>query len=208
MWSSKIQHNGPTSGLIKYWLGRILLQSLGWKVEGEFPADSKFIMVGAHHTSNWDFVIGLSAMFVYRLRGSWMGKASLFHQPVGWFMRALGGIAIDRAASSGVVEQMVEQFNQHEKLVVLIAAKGTRSKTDFWKSGFYQIALQAKVPVVCGSIDYSTRTARAGNAFLLSGDVKQDMDRIRAYFEKVQGKYPELEDNIRLREEQTVKMDE
>lgn len=99
----RIQHNGPSTGIVKYWLARLWLQLLGWNVVGEFPQSSKFILVGGPHTSNWDFVIGIPALYVLRLKAYWMGKDTLFKWPYGSIMRALGGISIDRRSAHGVV---------------------------------------------------------------------------------------------------------
>lgn len=202
MWSSRIQHKGPSTGIVKYWLARVWLQLLGWKVTGKLPDDKKFVLVGAPHTSNWDFVIGIPALYVYRLKTYWMGKDALFRWPYGFVMRALGGIAIDRSSAHGVVTQTANQLRNSESLVIMIPAKGTRKKTDYWKSGFYHIAQQAGVPVVCGYLDFATKTARIEYAFVPSGNVKQDMDAVRAFYASARGKYVQLEDRIRLKEEE------
>ncbi len=201
MWPPRIQHNTASTGIIKYWLARLWLQLLGWKVTGELPPYSKFVLTGGPHTSNWDFVIGIPALYVLRVRARWMGKHSLFKWPWGIFMRKLGGIPIDRSNARGTVAQTVAQFRQQQKLVVLIPAKGTRGKTDYWKSGFYHIARLAEVPVVCAYLDFASKTARVGHCFFPTGEVKKDMDAVRAFFAPARGKHIELEDNIRLREE-------
>lgn len=197
----RIQHNGPSTGIVKYWLARLWLQLLGWNVVGEFPQSSKFILVGGPHTSNWDFVIGIPALYVLRLKAYWMGKDTLFKWPYGSIMRALGGISIDRRSAHGVVAQTAQQLNQHDRLVVLIPAKGTRTKTRYWKSGFYHIAREANVPVVCSYLDYASKTACVGYSFYPSGNVKQDMQAVRQFYTSVSGKHPHLEDIIRLKEE-------
>ena len=201
MWPPQIQHNADSTGLVAYWLSRLWLRLLGWEVKGTIPPYAKFVLVGAHHTSNWDFFIALPVLYVYRIKVYWMGKDSLFKWPVGGIMRALGGIAIDRSSPQGMVAQMAQRFREAESLVVAIPAKGTRSKRKYWKSGFYHIAREAGVPVVCGTLDYSTKTAYLGYSFEPTGDIKADMDKVREFFAPVHGKYPELEDNIILKEE-------
>ena len=201
MWPSRIQHNAPSTGIIKYWLARLWLQLLGWKVTGELPPDSKFVLVGGPHTSNWDFVIGIPALYVFRIKAYWMGKDSLFKWPFGFFMRRLGGIPIDRSSAQGVVAQTASKLKHADRLVILIPAKGTRGKTRYWKSGFYHIARLADVTVVCGYLDFSTKTARIGYSFRPSGNIPEDMEKVRAFFAPARGKHPELEDNIRLKEE-------
>ena len=116
-------------------------------------------------------------------------------------MKCLGGIAIDRSSPQGVVEQIVQRFNESEKLVVLITPSATRKKKDHWKSGFYWIAHAAQVPILCGYPDFSRKEACIGLSFVPTGDIKNDMERIREFYEGRQGKYPELTTTIRLKEE-------
>jgi len=188
-------------GIIRYNLGRAWLALFGWKVTGEVPPGSKFVLVGAPHTSNWDFPFAIAACFVYRIKIHWMGKDSLFRWPYGWLMRLLGGIPIDRSHHRGVVNQIADAFKHRDELIIVIAAKGTRKKTEYWKSGFYWIAHSAQVPILCGYLDYKNKKTCIGLSFMPSGDVKQDMEKIRAFFGELHGKQAGLEDNIRLREE-------
>ena len=201
MWPPRVQHKAPSTGIVKYWLARTWLQLLGWNVTGELPPDKKFVLIGAPHTSNWDFVIAIPALYVLRIKAYWMGKHSLFRWPLGYFMRRLGGIPIDRRSAHGVVAQTVQQFQQNERLVILIPAKGTRGKTRYWKSGFYHIARLAGVSVVCGYLDFDSKTAHIGYSFRPSGNIREDMDRVREFFAPARGRHVELEDSIRLKEE-------
>lgn len=173
----------------------------GWDVAGEIPPGSKFVLVGAPHTSNWDFLFTMAAVRVLRLKISWMGKHTLFKGPLGVIMRWLGGIPINRTSAHGVVEQMVERFAKAEKLVVAVAPCGTRKRGEYWKSGFYWIALNAQIPILCGYLDYGRKQAGVGLSFVPSGDMEGDMDRIRAFYEGVQGKKPELQTAVRFRDE-------
>lgn len=173
----------------------------GWDVVGQVPAGGKFVLIGAPHTSNWDFPFGLAALYIYRLKVSWMGKDALFRKPFGGVMRWLGGIAIDRDSPHGVVEQITEQFRNSQKLVVLITPSATRKKRDYWKSGFYRIACAAQVPILCGYLDYKRKQAGLGLSFVPTGAIKNDMDRIREFYQGIQGKRPELTTRIRLQDE-------
>jgi len=197
----KLTHNAPASGLIKYWLGRCLFWFAGWDVIGELPKDGKFVLIGAHHTSNWDFPYGMAAIFIYRLKASWMGKDALFKWPLGIVMRSLGGVAIDRSSPHGVVEQITQQLKKSEQLVIMLAADGTRKKMEFWKSGFYWIAHKAQVPVVCGYLDYRRKEACIGLSFVPTGNVKQDMDKIRDFYRGIEGKRGNQETPVRLNDE-------
>lgn len=130
-----------------------------------------------------------------------MGKSSLFKWPLGILMRSLGGIAIDRSSHHGVVDQTAERLKNTEKLVILLAADGTRKKMDHWKSGFYWIAYKAQVPIVCGYLDYSSKQACIGLSLIPTGDVKRDMDKIRDFYKKIKGKKPEQQTPVYLNDE-------
>ena len=197
----KITHNGPISGFIPYCIGRLWMGIFGWDVIGQVPHGEQFVLVGAPHTSNWDFPFALATFYIFRLKISWMGKDTLFKKPFGKIMRWLGGMPIDRSGEHGVVDHIVKQFNESRKLVVAIAPSGTRKKREYWKSGFYWIAYTAKVPILCGYLDYSRKTACFGLSFLPTGDIRKDMDRIREFFKGIRGKKPELATQIRLLDE-------
>jgi 1-acyl-sn-glycerol-3-phosphate acyltransferase len=201
MRSSHINHQCHATSLASYWIGRILLNILGWKVAGEVPPGGKFVLVGAPHTSNWDFPIGLATLYVFRLRVTWVGKDSLFNWPFGGFMSWLGGIGVDRNHPAGIADHLANSIKDTESMVLVITPSGTRGKRAYWKSGFYRIALAADVPLLCGSLDYQSKTARLGLSFKPTGDLKSDMDRIRDYYKDLSAAYPENSTPIRLREE-------
>jgi len=172
-----------------------------WDVVGQVPAGEKFVLIAAPHTSNWDFFFGLFALYIYRLKVSWIGKHTVFKKPFGGVMRWLGGIAVNRDSQHGVVDQIAKQLQESRKLVIAITPSGTRKSRDYWKSGFYWIAHKAQVPILCGYLDYSNRKACLGLCFFPTGNVKEDMDRIRDFYTGIQGKYPEMAAKIRLRDE-------
>jgi len=203
MFSSKITHTGPTSGWVPYWIGRFWMWFFGWDVVGQVPVGDKFVLIAAPHTSNWDFPFGLFALYIYRLKVSWIGKDSLFKKPFGGIMRWLGGIAINRNSQHGVVNQIAKQLRESSKLAIAITPSGTRKRRDYWKSGFYWIAHAAQVPILCGYLDYGRKEACLGLCFVPTGNVREDMDRIREFYKGIQGKYPELATRIRLRDENT-----
>jgi len=203
MRSCKVTHSGPVSGMILYWIGRFWMWLFGWDVVGQVPHGGKFVLIGAPHTSNWDFPFALAALYVFRLKISWLGKHTLFKKPFGRVMRWLGGIPIHRKSQHGLVDQIVKQFRASQQLVIVLAPSGTRKKRDHWKSGFYWIAHSAQVPILCGYLDYYRKKACLGLSFLPTGDVKKDMDRIRDFYEGVQGKHAELATRISLIDENT-----
>jgi len=201
MISSKLTHDGPVSGIIFYWIGRLWMKFFGWDVTGSLPPGGKYVLIAAPHTSNWDLAFTIAAGFVFRIRISWLGKDAIFNKPFGTIMRWLGGIPIDRSHSQGQTEQIADLFRNSEKLVVAVPPSGTRKKVGHWKSGFYWIAHSAQVPILCGYLDYSTKTACLGYSFTPGDDIKSDMDKIREFYKDIKGKYQEKVSAIRLKDE-------
>lgn len=118
----------------------------------------KFILAVAPHTSNWDFVVGISVMFALDIKINFLGKHSIFIGPFKYLLNNIGGIPVYRDKNYGVVEQLVNRCQQSEHFVLGIAPEGTRSKTSQWKSGFLHIAHQANIPVVPVSLDFGKRS--------------------------------------------------
>jgi 1-acyl-sn-glycerol-3-phosphate acyltransferase len=189
------------SGLFKLILGRTWLKVTGWKFKGKLPSSGKFILICEPHTSNWDFIFLLAAMFIERIKISWLAKHTLFKKPFGGFLKWLGGIPVDRRSANGVVEQIAEHFARNEDLMIALAPSGTRAKRDHWKSGFYHMAYTAGVPLLLGYVDFPTKTVGTGPVIIPSGNIKQDMDLIREFYAEIRGDHPELESDIVLREE-------
>jgi len=182
-------------------LGRLFLRANGWKAEGVIPAASKYVLIAAPHTTNWDLFYFLSLAQEMGVRVSWMGKQSLFRGPMGALMRSLGGIPVRRDRRSNLVDQMAEAFDSQESLVLTIPPEGTRSYTAHWKSGFYRIALAARVPIVLGFLDSDRKRGGLGPELIPTGDVREDMNEIRAFYANVRGKYPADFGEVRLKEE-------
>ncbi|NNU16003.1 glycerol acyltransferase [Parvularcula sp. ZS-1/3] len=161
----------------------------GWKVEGEAPPDDKFVVIAAPHTSNWDLVYMLGVAYKFRIRLQWMGKDSLFKGPFGWGMKAMGGIPIDRSKANNVVSQMVEIYRNADELAVAIPPEGTRSNVRIWKTGFYNIAHGAGVPIALGFLDYSRKVGGIGGVLRTTGDYEADLEQIKAFYAGVVGKH-------------------
>jgi len=166
-----------------------LYRLVGWRVEGEAPSTNKLVIIAAPHTSNWDLPIMLGVALHYRIKIHWMGKDTLFKPPFGWFMRWLGGISIDRSKASNTVDQMIGIFNAADSLAVAIPPEGTRSKTRYWKTGFYNIAHGAGVPIALGFLDYERKVGGIGKTLITSGDYDADLKIIKAFYAGVTGKY-------------------
>ena len=118
-------------------IARFVLWTFGWKVYGEKPTEPKYVYLAFPHSSNWDGVLLLLFMLAIPLDLKWMGKSSLMKPPLGWLLKSLGGVGIDRSQSNNVVDQMAERFAESETFALGIPPEGTRSFRDYWKSGFY-----------------------------------------------------------------------
>lgn len=159
-------------------------------------------MIAAPHTTNWDFPYLIALAAYFELQINWMGKHTLFKPPFGSVMRALGGIPVRRHKSENLVESLAKLFETYQDLGLVVPAEGTRDYVEYWKSGFYHIAREARVPIVMSYLDYAERRGGFGPAFHPSGDLRKDMDAVRAFYAGKQGKYPERFGLVRLREEQ------
>jgi 1-acyl-sn-glycerol-3-phosphate acyltransferase len=178
-----------------------ILKLIGWRVVGVFPDIPKFVLVGAPHTSNWDFPLALLLMYATGVRFKWIGKDSLFRPPFDKLFRRLGGIPVRRDRSSNFVSQIIEAFDRSKRLIIAIAPEGTRSKIAYWKTGFYYMALGAKVPLVLGFIDYGRRQVGVGPFFYPSGDIRSDFCRLRDFYADITGLYPEKQGAIEISSE-------
>ncbi len=176
---------------IKMCLGRAILWLCGWKVEGEVPSEPKLVVIGAPHTTNWDFILSFGVAFYHGIQISWIGKKSLFTPPFGYFMRFIGGIPVDRKSRHNFVDQMAEAFQKKDELFLCIAPEGTRKRSEYWKTGFYYIALQAKVPIILAFFDYKRKACGFKSVIVPSGDIESDMAILCEHYKDVTPKYPE-----------------
>lgn len=159
------------------------------------------MLVGAPHTSNWDFILMLAISWRLGIPVHWMGKASLFRSWRGPIMRALGGIPVDRSDPGRVVTEVVDRIHAGEVFGLVVTPDGTRGAHTHWKSGFYRIARATGMPVTLGFVDRTTMTTGLGPTLELTGDVAADMDRIRDFYADKSGFRPEQRVEPRLREE-------
>jgi 1-acyl-sn-glycerol-3-phosphate acyltransferase len=168
----------------------LFLKITGWKVEGQLaPEATKSILIAAPHTSNWDLPYTLMVAFALRLTPYWMGKHSLFKAPFGGIMRWLGGIPVKRTQTNNLVAASAEAIRAADgPLQLIVPPEGTRSKTRYWKSGFYYIALAAEVPIVMAYMDYSSKRSGLGPIFKPTGHVDADMAAIKAFYAPFKGK--------------------
>ena len=172
-----------------------------WRLVTEPAPQRPSVIVGAPHTSNWDFVLMLAIAWRLRVPLRWLGKHSLFTSWRGPLMRALGGIPVDRSAPSRVVEEVVARAHAGEVFGLVVTPDGTRGPHTRWKSGFHRIARATGMPVVLGYVDRTTMTTGLGPTLDLSDDLGADMDRIRAFYADKSGYRPSQRVEPRLREE-------
>ncbi|HSL43577.1 MAG TPA: lysophospholipid acyltransferase family protein [Anaerolineales bacterium] len=182
--------NTPILSTFYHYLAKISMRLLGWRIDGKLPDIPKFVLIGAPHTSNWDFLLFLGVIFSLRANVHFMGKAEMFRFPVGWFFRFCGGVPVDRKKSTGLVEQMVNICNESEKFILTIAPEGTRHQVTEWKRGFYHIAKNAGIPIVMAIVDGRDKTVRIGQVFHPTEDMEADLKTIKGYFEGVVGIHP------------------
>ncbi|WP_444998356.1 lysophospholipid acyltransferase family protein [Aliikangiella sp. IMCC44359] len=178
------------------WLSKQILTLSGWKIVGQPPALKKYLIIGAPHTSNWDFFIFILLKFHFQLKINFIGKHTIFVWPFNWFLRKLGGIPIDRSQSHNIVDSIVKSFEQNERMLLALAPEGTRSYKEHWKSGFYYIALNANVPVQTCFLDAKTRQLGFGPLIELTGDIEIDLSRLKAFYQSKMGINPEQSSKV------------
>jgi 1-acyl-sn-glycerol-3-phosphate acyltransferase len=169
---------------------RAFLRLNGWRIEGQLPPEAaRSVFIAAPHTSNWDLPYTLMVAFVLRLNIRWMGKASLFRRPFGPLMRWLGGIAVDRSKSTNLVAASAQAIvDAKGPLQLVVPPEGTRGKTRHWKTGFYYIALEARVPIILAYMDYSRKVSGLGPVFTPTGDVDADLAVIKRFYAPIRGR--------------------
>ena len=135
-----------------------ILKVLGWKIDKHTPEGvDKCVVVMGPHTSNWDFVIGRLAFASYGVNGRFLIKKELFFFPLGWFLKAIGGIPVDRKSKNNMTECATAQFEENDKMFMVFTPEGTRSYNPNWKKGFYYIALKANVPIIPVAFDFGKK---------------------------------------------------
>jgi 1-acyl-sn-glycerol-3-phosphate acyltransferase len=169
------------------WLGRAVLSAAGWEIQGAIPDRPKLIVIVAPHTSNWDFVLGIAAVFALGLRVRFLGKHTLFYPPLGWLMRWFGGTPVIRDAPQGAVAQAVSVIESEPAVVLGIAPAGTRTRDTPWRSGFYHIAHAAGAPIFPVAFDGERRAIRLFAPFETTGDYEADLPRLMALYDGIRG---------------------
>jgi 1-acyl-sn-glycerol-3-phosphate acyltransferase len=153
---------------------------MGWRVEGDIPDLPKMVLIVAPHSSNWDFIVGVAAKAAMRLRVRFLGKDALFRFPLGYVMRYLGGIPVDRSTANDVVASVVEEFGRCTRMLLAVAPEGTRKPVSRWRTGFYHIARGAAIPILPIAFDWNTKTIRIAEPFSPTGDLEADLRELRS----------------------------
>lgn len=173
-------------------ISKLYYKLIGWKLADHFPSEiKKCVIIGAPHTSYLDFPIGLAGAKMQGLRIRYLAKKELFKFPFKFIFSKTGGIPVDRSTKSNLVDQMVQLFDDSNELLFAVAPESTRNMVDRWKTGFYHIALGAKVPIVLGYLDYKNKLAGFGHVILPTGDIKKDMQRIKDFYSAKSAKHPD-----------------
>ena len=169
----------------------------GWRAESETMIPTRCVIIAAPHTSNWDFLYFVGLTHDLGFQAHFMGKKELFRWPMSNFMRENGGIPVDRSKAGNHVQAMIDQFARRDEFRLTIAPEGTRGAVRRWRTGFYNIALGAGVPLVCGLMDYARKVGGLGPAVMPTGNYAADMAKVEKYYRSVTPKYPKhMMDNI------------
>ena len=170
----------------------IFYKLLGWKISGYFdPNIKKSVVIVLPHTSWHDFYVGAFTRRIIKTSINFVAKKELFRFPFGWYFKWMGGAPIDRSKNKNTVTEIVEIFNSREEFRLAIAPEGTRKKVETWKTGFYYIAVEAKVPIICVAFDYKTKTVKIGKPFYPTGNYDADFTELKDFYKGVVGKIPE-----------------
>ncbi|MGS5086738.1 lysophospholipid acyltransferase family protein [Hydrogenophaga sp. A37] len=183
----------PVVNTVLRGLSVAFLRLTGWTVEGALPRGAaKSVFIAAPHTSNWDLPYTLMVAFALRLNPHWMGKQSIFKPPFRGLMMWLGGIPVNREQSTNLVAASSQALIDADgPLQLIVPPEGTRSKARYWKTGFYYIALGARVPIIMAYMDYATKHSGLGPVFEPTGDIEADMATIKAFYKPFKGRNPD-----------------
>ncbi|MGL1932881.1 MAG: 1-acyl-sn-glycerol-3-phosphate acyltransferase [Desulfotalea sp.] len=184
-------------------VSKFILKSMGWTLLDTKLPENKYVIIGAPHTSNWDFPLVILSLTALGLKFSWVAKESLFFPPLGYFFKAIGGIGVNRSRRNEFLKKIKSEFANRENFSLAIAPEGTRSYTDHWKLGFYQIALEANAKLAFGTVNYEKKEIGLAGSIELSGDIEKDFKIISTFYQNHgRGLYVEKESKIAVREKE------
>ena len=181
-------------------VGKFFLKVFGWKTVDMRDDIKKAVAIMAPHTSTWDIWLSLAAILASQTKLNWVGKSSLFNSPLGGLFRAIGGIPLNRDKVKDTVAAVCEEFKNRDEFIYGLAPEGSRGLKKRWRTGFYQIALKADVPVKFMFLDYRTKLCGCGLVMKMSGDIDKDLIAIREFYQTITPKNPKLYTPIRFSE--------
>lgn len=190
---------------MKKTLSKFILNLSGWKVEGTSLEHKKCIIIGAPHTSNWDFPIAILGMSALNIKATWVAKQSIFKGPFKHFFSLLSGMPVNRNFSSSFFLKTSFLFKNHKNAKLALMPEGTRAKKDHWKFGFYYIALKEDIPIALGYIDYGKKIIGIGQV-IYPTNINSDIKTIQNFYLNKKGKYPKHESEIKIRDNDYIKI--
>ena len=173
------------------WFGRTILRVLGWRVEGEIPNLERILIIGAPHTSNWDFVYAMAAILALNIKLRWLGKHTIFKPGVTWFMEWLGGIPVNRSKPESIVDNVARLGEKDKGIVIGLAPEGTRKKVETWKTGFLRIAEAIDCKIFIIGLDFPGKRIVLDQLFEPTGDYDADIATLQAFYRRYEAKYPD-----------------
>jgi len=173
-------------------ISKIYIKLAGWKIAGAIPPEiKKCVLLAVPHTSNYDFPIAIAILRIMNVKIKYLIKKEWMKFPLGWFFKYTGAIAVDRSKSNNLIAAIVDIMNQRDEIVMVIPPEGTRKLARKWKTGFYYVALGAKVPIVLSYLDYEKKTGGFGPAIYPTGNLVEDMHQIRDFYKDKVPRHPE-----------------
>ncbi len=174
-------------------LGKYILALFGWKIVNTPPSDiKKCILVGAPHTSNWDYIIGVFGAMSANLSAKFLIKSEVFFFPVGPILKFFGGVPVERGKKSNLVDQLADFIRDKERIHLVFTPEGTRQRVNRWKTGFYNVAQKANIPMILCYLDYKKKEGGFGPVIYPSGNYKEDLKKIKRFYSSIHPKYPHL----------------
>jgi 1-acyl-sn-glycerol-3-phosphate acyltransferase len=171
-------------------LCKAILKIAGWKCTASVPNFDKCILVVAPHTSNWDFVMGKLGYTAMGRNANFVIKQEWLKGPLGWMLKKIGGVGVDRSKASHFTDQIAEVYKNSERFSIAITPEGTRKRNPKWKKGFYHIAMKANVPIVLVKIDYGKKELNLFQVFEPTGDEHADLRSIQQLYKGTVAKHP------------------
>jgi 1-acyl-sn-glycerol-3-phosphate acyltransferase len=183
------------------WIGLLISKMIGWKIQGPPPPFPKYVAIFAPHTALRDAPVGMMVSLALGIRGNFLAKDTAFIGPIGWILRFFGGLPVDRSINHNMVDQAVQAFKENDHVILAIAPDATRKPTEYWRSGFYYIALKAEVPIVLAYFDYKRKMAGNSGIYIYpTGDSEADMAKIRAFYDTITPRVPKNRSKVRFRD--------